>query len=120
MVASGDILATMHGSIGRRGFIAAGAAALAGPRAAGKGEVARRPGTHVRIGLNAYSFNAPLRAGKMTLEDAVDYCAQHGLETLDATGYYFPGYPQVPADDVIYRLKRRAFVNGIAISGTGV
>ncbi|HBY64757.1 MAG TPA: sugar phosphate isomerase/epimerase [Solibacterales bacterium] len=77
-----------------------------------------RPG--VRIGLNAYSFNQPLRDGTMTLSDVVDFCAAHGIEGLDATGYYFPGYPQAAPDEYLFALKRRAFLNGIAISGTGV
>jgi sugar phosphate isomerase/epimerase len=79
-----------------------------------------RPGAHVRIGLNAYSFNQPLRDGKMTLEDVVDYCAELGIDALDATGYYFPGYPKVPPDEAIFRLKKRAFLKGVSIHGTGV
>jgi sugar phosphate isomerase/epimerase len=77
-------------------------------------------GTRVRLGLNAYSFNEPLRAGTMTLDDVVDFCAQHGIDELDATGYYFPGYPAVPDAAFLHRLKRRAFVNGVTIGGTGV
>jgi sugar phosphate isomerase/epimerase len=82
--------------------------------------VARSSGVRVKIGLNAYSFDAPLRAGSITLEQLIDFCAENGLDSLDATGYYFPGYPQVPSDETIYRLKRRAYVNGIAISFTAV
>jgi sugar phosphate isomerase/epimerase len=82
--------------------------------------VPRESGTHYRIGLNAYSFNAPLRAGTMTLEDVVRYCAQHGVDAVDPTGYYFPGYPKVPTDETIFRLKRLAHINGVSISGTGV
>jgi len=112
----------------RRRFLSSvlGAAALTAAgapfsgRAAAQGRVARQSGTRVRLGLNLYSFNEPLRAGTMTLDDVVDYCAQQGLDGLDATGYYFPGYPQVPDDTFLYRLKRRAFVNGVTISGTGV
>ncbi len=85
-----------------------------------QGPVARTRGIAVRLGLNAYSFNEPLRAGTMTLDELVDYCAEHGFEGLDATGYYFPGYPAVADDAFLYRLKRRAFVNGVTISGTGV
>jgi sugar phosphate isomerase/epimerase len=85
-----------------------------------QGRVTREAGVRVRIGLNAYSFDKPLKAGQMTLEDVVRFCAGHTLDALDATGYYFPGYPQVPADEAIYKLKRTAFVNGVAISGTGV
>jgi sugar phosphate isomerase/epimerase len=101
--------------IGRRAFLATPVAAMA----AG-GKVARQPGTRVTIGLNLYSFNKPLRDGAMTIADVIDYCARHELESLDATGYYFPGYPAVPADDYIRELKRRAFINGVAINGTGV
>ena len=82
--------------------------------------IAREAGVKLKIGLNAYSFNEPLRAGTMALADAVDFCAKNGVDALDATGYYFPGYPSVPTDEYIYRLKRTAFVNGVAISGTGV
>jgi sugar phosphate isomerase/epimerase len=104
--------------LGTAVFGAAGA--QFGGRAAAQGRVARQSGTRVRLGLNLYSFNEPLRAGTVTLDDVVDYCAQQGLDGLDATGYYFPGYPQVPDDAFLCRLKRRAFVNGVTISGTGV
>ncbi len=80
----------------------------------------RVPGSRVRLSLNAYSFNQPLRDGQMTLFDVVDYCAQHGIDGLDATGYYFPGYPAVPPDSFLFDLKRHAFVNGVTIHGTGV
>ncbi len=112
----------------RRDFVtaaltAAACAATATPSAgleAAQGRVSRTSGTRVRIGLNAYTFNEPLRAGTMTLDDVIDYCAVQGLDGLDATGYYFPGYPKVPDDAYLYRLKRRAFVNGVTITGTGV
>jgi sugar phosphate isomerase/epimerase len=83
-------------------------------------EPARVKGSHIRIGLNAYSFNRPLMAGKMTLDDVIDYCAQHNIDGLDVTGYYFPGYPDVPSDEYIHKLKRKAFLNGVTLSGTGV
>jgi len=106
------------------GVLGTAAVAAAGPRFAGhataQGRVSRFSGTRVRLGLNAYSFNEPLRAGTLTLDDLVDYCAQHGLDGLDATGYYFPGYPKAPDDAFLHRLKRRAFLNGVTISGTGV
>lgn len=83
-------------------------------------KVTREPGVKLKLGLNAYSFDKQLRAGTMTLEDAVHFCAQHGVDALDPTGYYFPGYPNVPADEFVYNLKRVAFNNGVGISGTGV
>jgi sugar phosphate isomerase/epimerase len=59
-------------------------------------------------------------AGTMTLDDVVHFCAQHRVDALDATGYYFPGYPKAPPDDYIYNLKKTAFLNGVQLSGTGV
>ncbi len=35
-------------------------------------------------------------------------------------GYYFPGYPAVPADDYIFHIKRKAFHLGIDLGCTGV
>ena len=95
----------------------AAATALATPPAT---NIARRNGTRIRIGLNAYSFNRPLMAGKMNLNDVIDYCAANNIDGVDLTGYYFPGYPTIPSDAFLYALKRRAFLNGVTISGTGV
>lgn len=109
--------------INRRRFLAASAAALVahpGSALAAADAISRKPGVKLKLGLNAYSFNGPLQSGAMTLADAVAFCAENGVDALDATGYYFPGYPRVPTDDYIYGLKRTAFVNGVAISGTGV
>jgi sugar phosphate isomerase/epimerase len=104
----------------RSAAIAASALAIRPQTVLAAGEVKRQAGMKVRIALNSYSFNRPLMAKQMTLEDVVDYCADHNVEGLDATGYYFPGYPKVPSDESIYSLKRRAYVNGVSISGTGV
>jgi sugar phosphate isomerase/epimerase len=82
--------------------------------------VKRHSGVNIKIGLNAYSFNRPLTAGKMTLDDVVDFCARHNVGGLDATGYYFSGYPKVPSDEYIYTFKKKAYLNGVTISGTGV
>jgi sugar phosphate isomerase/epimerase len=99
----------------RRHFLA-GAIALSASLLA----VKRQPGTRVKLGLNAYSFDKPLRAGSMTLIDVVHFCAEHRVDAVDVTGYYFPGYPKVPSDEYIYELKKTAFLNGVTISGTGV
>jgi sugar phosphate isomerase/epimerase len=74
----------------------------------------------LKTSLNAFSFNDPLLAGKMTISDMLDFCAEAGFEGVDITGYYFSGYPNVPADDYLYEIKRKAFRLGIGISGTGV
>jgi len=73
-----------------------------------------------KLSLNAYSFDKPLRAGSMTISDMLEYCSRQGFDAVDLTGYYFTGYPAVPTDDVIYNVKRKAFLLGIEIGGTGV
>ena len=70
--------------------------------------------------LNVYSFNRLLRDGKVDLFDVLDFCAEHGFDAIDPTGYYFPGYPEVPANEYINRFKKKAFLLGLDISGTGV
>lgn len=82
--------------------------------------VKRLPGTRLKLGLNAYSFNHELRSGQMTMNDVIDFCAEHAIDGVDMTGYYFEGYPDVPSDETVYNLKRYAFLNGVTISGTGV
>lgn len=74
----------------------------------------------LKLSLNAFSFDKPLKEGRMTMFDLLDYCAATGFDAVDLTGYYFPGYPAVPSDDFIYKVKKRAFKLGLGISGTGV
>ena len=74
----------------------------------------------LKISLNAYSFNDPLKSGKIDLEGVLDFCAAQNFDAADLTGYYFPGYPAVLEDSYIYRLKRKAHILGLDISGTGV
>jgi sugar phosphate isomerase/epimerase len=88
--------------------------------------IKRAGGAHLKVSLNAYSFNKTLndnlkgRAKGMTLLELLDYCAEQNFDAIDPTGYFFPGYPKVPSDKYINDFKRRAFVLGLAISGTGV
>jgi sugar phosphate isomerase/epimerase len=74
----------------------------------------------LRLSLNCYSFNAPLRAGSIDLFDVLKFCAEYDIDAIDPTGYYFPGYPEVPDNAYISRFKQQAFRLGIDISGTGV
>jgi sugar phosphate isomerase/epimerase len=74
----------------------------------------------LKSSLNAYSFNAPLMARTMDVFDLLRWCADMGFDAVDITGYYFEGYPEVPAPDYLYRIKRTAHALGIEISGTGV
>ena len=90
---------------------------FAGPRQV-PGETAAN--SRFKLSLNAYSFNTPLRSGKITLGDVLEFCAEQNFSAADLTAYYFPGYPQVPSDEYLHQLKRKAHHLGIAISGTGV
>lgn len=74
----------------------------------------------LKTSLNAYSFNEPLMAKSMNLDDLLDFCAAHNFDGVDLTGYYFPNYPQVPTDEYIYHIKRKAHLLGVSISGTGI
>jgi len=74
----------------------------------------------LKTSLNAFSFNGPLAGGSMTLSDLLDFCAESGFDGIDITGYYFKGYPQVPGDEDLFQIKRKAFKLGLGISGTGV
>lgn len=74
----------------------------------------------LKISLNAFSFDKPLKDGSMSINDLLEFCAGKGFDGVDLTGYYFPGYPAVPPDDFIYDVKKKAFRLGLGISGTGV
>jgi sugar phosphate isomerase/epimerase len=78
------------------------------------------PDNGLKTSLNAFSFNALLSDGSMTISDMLDFCAATGFEGVDITGYYFKGYPQVPPDEYLFEIKRKAFRLGLEISGTGV
>jgi sugar phosphate isomerase/epimerase len=73
-----------------------------------------------KLSLNAYSFDKPLRAGTMTIDDMLEFCATTGFDSVDLTGYYFPGYPVVPSDEYIFHVKQKAFRLGIELGCTGV
>jgi len=75
---------------------------------------------HCKLSLNVYSFNGLLRDGEADLYDVLEFCAINDFDAIDPTGYYFPGYPDVPPDDYINSFKRKAFYLGLDISGTGV
>lgn len=73
------------------------------------------------LSLAAYSFRNALQdkdpAKRITLFDFIDFCADQGLEGTELTSYYFP--PNVDHDYLI-KIKRHAFLRGVAISGTAI
>ena len=62
----------------------------------------RLGGVMLKPALNVYSFNSKLAAGVkgesngITLLSLLDFCAEHGLDGIAATGYYMPGWPNPP------------------------
>jgi sugar phosphate isomerase/epimerase len=74
----------------------------------------------LKTSLNAYSFNAALTKGTVSLDQLLEFCAAQNFEAVDITGYYFKSYPAPPPDSEIFAFKRKAHKLGVAISGTGV
>lgn len=126
----------MHEPINRRSFfhrsVLAGAS-LAGanlwcPDNAFGLEPIQRPGSaRLSLSLAAYSFREYFRDGnqkrpadparQIDLFQFIDYCADHGCQGTELTSYYFPKQLN---DEFLLKLKRHAFLRGIAISGTAV
>ena len=75
---------------------------------------------NLKISLNAYSFDKPLKAGTMTLDDLLDFCSKTGFDGVDITGYYFLSYPVVPSDEIINHVRKKAFLLGVELGCTGV
>jgi sugar phosphate isomerase/epimerase len=107
-------------NLNRRDFLQrVSLATLAAPLAAATRET-------LKPGLNAYSFNKLLndairqRGPGITLDGVLDFAAKCKFAAFDPTGYFFPGYPKVPADAYVDNLKKHAADLGIALSGTGV
>ena len=74
----------------------------------------------LKTSLNAYSFNKSLTDGSMSIDELIEFCSATGFDGIDITAYYFKGYPQVPPDDYLFDIKRKAFKAGLEITGTGV
>jgi sugar phosphate isomerase/epimerase len=119
----------MNKIIHRRDFIFKGAAAGAGisltPLIKEVNDNMSRPLSYpgrdkLRLSLNAYSFDRLLKSGAMTINDLLEFCSDTGFDGVDLTGYYFPGYPSVPPDDLIFYVKKKAFASGLEINNTGV
>ena len=80
------------------------------------------------LSLAAYSFRDYFKdansakdsaspARRLDMFQFVDYCAEHGCDGAEVTSYYFP---KDAGDDYFLRLRRHAFLRGIALSGTAV
>ena len=81
----------------------------------------------LRLSLAAYSFreNFAFMRGKAQKAAAgratdmfkfIDYCAAQGCEGAELTSYFFTE----ESDDYLLRLRRHAFLRGVAVSGTAI
>ncbi len=111
----------------RRQFLRIGAFSLFAAPLARAIEPFVRGGTpRLQLGLAAYSFRESFKdqkgkptnpAGKLDILGFIDYCADHGCPGAELTSYFFP-----KDVDAAYLLKvrRHAFLRGVAITGTSV
>jgi sugar phosphate isomerase/epimerase len=71
----------------------------------------------MKVSCCAYSYERLLRPGKMKMEEFIDLCAEMNLDGTELTSYYFPK----GADREYFKsIRRRAFLNGLDVSGTAV
>lgn len=113
-----------QGRLPRRQFIKGVVSRSIAVIAAG-GAVAAEPITRVgrarfRLSLAAYSFRdyfKPDANPSMDLHRFIDFCADEGCDGVELTSYYFPPKPD---RSYLLELRRRAFLRGLAISGTAV
>ena len=124
---------TMQDTASRRQFLKRSGLALAGWGLAAGPLAAIEPFTRsgqprFALSLAAYSFRDYFGAGKsdatssppakrLDMFQFVDYCAEQGCQGAEVTSYYFP---KDAGDDYFLRLRRHAFLRGIALSGTAV
>ena len=105
-----------------KGAALAGLAAGLGPDspASAMKPIKRGQDSAIKLSIAGYSFRKEFKSDppEMTLlEDFVDFAARHGLDAIEPTSYYFP---EPVTDEYLLELKRRAFLQGLDISGTAI
>jgi len=89
------------------------------PAVGARKPIERTGGAKIKISCCAYSLRRYLGGKKpsMTMEDFLEWAAQVGLRAVELTSYYFPS----AADDAYFhRVRRKAFLLGLDVSGTAV
>jgi len=99
----------------------AGAAWLAPESSRAVDPITRAGKPRLQLSLAAYSFRQFFdhkdAAKRITLDDFIDFCVDHGCTGTELTSYYFPeGFD----NSYLIKLKRHAFLRGISISGSAV
>ncbi|MGB8168967.1 MAG: TIM barrel protein [Chthoniobacteraceae bacterium] len=111
----------------RRHFLRLGAASLfAAPLARAIEPLARAGSPRLQLSLAAYSFRESFKDqkgkptnpdGKLDMLGFIDYCADHGCAGAELTSYFFP---KDVTEEYLLKVRRHAFLRGVAISGTSV
>jgi len=98
---------SLLGLVGRSGLVHA------------DGPIGRTRPSHMKLSLAAYSYRDSLTGPKkdMDLFGFLEIAADLALDAVEPTSYYFPEDLTL---DYLHRLKQRAFVLGLDISGTAV
>jgi sugar phosphate isomerase/epimerase len=124
----------MNPMIPRRDFLKSATVSLAALGLAGSPIAAvepfkRRGNPRLQLSLAAYSFRQFFKDGadarapepaadkRIDLFQFIDYCADHGCAGTELTSYYFP---KDLDEAYLLRLRRHAFLRGVAVSGTAV
>src|SRR5688572_6573731 len=123
----------MPKTFSRRDFVTFAGAALATAGAFDLPSFAvepfRRAGKpRLRLSLAAYSFRQYFKdttdrdtkvpaEKRIDLFQFIDFCAEHGCQGTELTSYYFPANFDA---GFLLKIKRHAFLRGVAISGTAV
>ncbi|MCL6519442.1 MAG: sugar phosphate isomerase/epimerase [Armatimonadetes bacterium] len=81
--------------------------------------ISRKGGPILKVGCAAYSYKKYLTAKEnpITLEDFLDTAAEIGCDGVEITSYYFPN---PVTTSYLNRLKRKAFLLGLEITGMSV
>ncbi len=125
----------MRTSFSRRQFVRVASCSLLGalgglglPSLRAAGPVTRTGAPRLRISLAAFSFRRFYKdsnrgkkksvdpARQIDLFNFIDYCADHGCDA-ELTSYYFP--PDA-GPDIMAKIRRHAFLRGVAVSGSSV
>ncbi|MBI3880499.1 MAG: sugar phosphate isomerase/epimerase [Verrucomicrobia bacterium] len=117
-------------AITRRDFVKLSTAAALAPLGARAIEPFKRAGkARLQLSLAAYSFreffkdSTHKRAKEPAADQAIDmfqfidFCAEHGCDGAELTAYYFP---KDVTDAYLLKVRRHAFLRGVAVSGTSV
>jgi sugar phosphate isomerase/epimerase len=100
-----------------------------GPQLSAVEPLQRTGASRFLLGLAAYSFReyfgadvqrpnkAPPKDRRMDMYSFIDYCAEQGCTGAELTSYFLP---KDISGDALQKIRRHAFLRGVAISGTAI